>query len=326
MKRKQRYVIVVCAVIFVIGMLMFFLFHETDNFFPVEYNENAEENYIVYGDKKYKYNEHLSNYLFMGIDTRDPVETYEGQSDAGQSDTIFLLSYNRVEKTVTTIAIPRDTLTNVHIISAKGTEVGTSKAHITTQYAYGDGKHKSCELMKQTVSETLYGIPIQGYCSMNMDGIPIAVEQIGKVDVVVPNKSLEAADPIFKEGAKVSITKDNAETFVRHRDTNITFSAMDRLERQKVFLKAFAETLQKKSEKDVGIVKKLYNNLDPYMVTNMGTDVFAQLAEAKVDFSKGIQNIPGEKVDGIDFDEYHINDAELYEMILELFYEEVQGE
>lgn len=326
MKRKQRGILIICAVIFLIGLLLFIWLHEESNFLSTDYNENVEENYVVYGDKKYKYNEHLSNYLFMGIDTREPVETYEGQSDAGQSDTIFLLSYNRVDKTVTTLAIPRDTITNVHIISIKGKEVGTSEAHITTQYAYGDGKHKSCELMKQTVSETLYGLPIQGYCSMNMDGIPIAVEQVGKVEVVVPNKSLEAVNPIFKEGTKVSITKDNAETFVRYRDINQTFSAMDRLERQKVFMKAFAETLQTKSEKNAKIITKLYDNIEPYMVTNMGTDVFAKLAEAKVDFSKGIQNIPGEKVDGIDYDEYHINDTELYEMILELFYEEVQGE
>lgn len=326
MRKKQCFILIFCAVVFIIGALAFFLLKGNDNFLPAKYKEGSEEEYIVYGDKTYKYNERLSNYLFMGIDTREPVETYEGQSDAGQSDAILLVSYNRVDKTMKCLSIPRDTLTNVHIISIDGVEVGTTKVQITTQYAYGDGKYKSCELMKQTVSETLYGIPIQGYCSINMDAIPIAVEQIGEVEVVVPNKSLELVDSVYKEGSTVSITKDNAETFVRYRDINQAFSAMDRLERQKVFSKAFAEKAREMADQDTKFVTDMFDSLEPYMVTNIENSIFTKLAEAGNVFLGEIQDIPGEKVDGTDFDEYHINETQLYELILEMFYEEVQGE
>lgn len=44
---------------------------------------------IEYQGSTYKYNDHLSNYLFMGIDTRENVDTYESQKDAGQADSIF---------------------------------------------------------------------------------------------------------------------------------------------------------------------------------------------------------------------------------------------
>ena len=324
MNKKQRLAVIICIIIFAIGLLVFLLLDSKKGDLSTEYTGNESNEYIVYGDKTYKYNEHLSNYLIMGIDTRDPVETYQGQSDAGQSDAMFLVSYDRVKKTISCLAIPRDTMTNVHIVSRSGEDLGTSRAHITTQYAYGDGKHTSCRLATKVVSETLYGIPIRGYCSVNMDGIPVAVGEVGEVEVVVPNNSLEYIDPTFKEGATVKITKDNAERYVRTRNTNVTFSAMDRLERQKSFMKAFGEKAQTKAEEDVEFVTSMYTTLEPYMVTNMGTDVFAKLAEASADFSKEIQNIPGEKVDGRDFDEYNINETQLYELILDMFYEEVQ--
>ena len=32
---------------------------------------------VEYRGETYKYNDHLSNYLFMGIDTRNPIDTYQ---------------------------------------------------------------------------------------------------------------------------------------------------------------------------------------------------------------------------------------------------------
>ena len=49
-----------------------------------------DSNTVEYKGETYKYNDHLSNYLFMGIDTRDAVDTYQTQEDAGQADAIFL--------------------------------------------------------------------------------------------------------------------------------------------------------------------------------------------------------------------------------------------
>ena len=323
-KKKLIAIVVIGLIVLIFGILVWWFLSQQAKDLSGNYKESQSQNYIEYGDKKYQYNEHLSNYLFLGIDTREAVETYEGQSDAGQSDAIMLVSYDRVKKTITCLTIPRDTMANVQIITPDGTDVGKGKQQITLQYAYGDGKHKSCELTKAAVSEMLYGVPIQGYCSVNMDGIPIAVGQVGSVDVVVPNGTLENVNPIYKEGATVTITQENAEEFVRHRDTNQDFSAMDRLERQRAFAKAFAKVAHEKAEKDADFVVGMYEALEPYMITNIGTDVFVKLAEAGGNISEEIKNIPGEKVDGIGFDEYHINETQLFELILQMFYEEVQ--
>jgi hypothetical protein len=89
-------------------------------------------------------------------------------------------------------------------------------------------------------------------------------------------------------------------------------------------MEAFVETARKQAETDTELVVEMYDGVKPYMVTNMGTDLFAKLLEATYDSDNKIEDIPGEKVDGIQFDEYHVNETELYEFILQNFYKEVQ--
>lgn len=54
---------------------------------------------------------------------------------------------------------------------------------------------------------------------MNMDGISTITDFVGGVEITVPDNSLEEVNPDFKEGASVTLTGENAEQFVRYRDT-----------------------------------------------------------------------------------------------------------
>lgn len=326
-KKKKQIIVLVCLLVLIaIGVCLFFFFQEPEESYSTEYKESEREDTIEYGGKEYQYNDHLSNYLFLGIDKREYVEEGQAREENGRADAIFLVSYDRVKKTVKCISIPRDTITNIHTYSVDGDDLGLTESHITMQYLYGDGKDGSCRLMKETVSNMMYGIPIQGYCSVSMDGIPVAVDVLGEVRLIVPDNSLENAYPEFKEGAEVVITGKNAEQFVRYRDTEQSQSAIARMNRQKVFMEAFVEEAKVKAVDNADLVVDMYEELKPYMVTNMGTDLFAQLLDASYDSENKIQDIPGEKVDGIQFDEYHINETELYELILQNFYEEVQDD
>lgn len=325
-RMKKKIFIIAGFVVLVLGVLIFLYLRDKDDTYSTDYNESGREDVVEYDGKKYQYNEHLSNYLFMGIDTREQQEDNEVRTENGRADAIYLLSYDRVKKTAKAFAIPRDTMTNIHAYSVNGTDLGLVEDHINMQYVYGDGKEKSCRLMKEAISDMMYGIPIQGYLALNMDGIPVAVEALESVEVVVPNASLENMDSKYKEGSKVAITKENAELFVRYRDTNISQSAITRMECQKAFMEAFMETARTKASNDTELVLNMYDGLKPYMITNMGTDLFAKLLDANYESDDKIQDIPGEKVDGNAFDEYHINEEQLYELVLQHFYKEVQGD
>ena len=325
-KKKKTIFVLVCLLLLIVGILAILLLRDKDDSSSTEYTESERKNIVVYGGKEYQYNEHLSNYLFMGIDTREPIEEEQTRAENGRADAIFFVSYDRVEKTVKCFAIPRDTMASIHAYSVDGEDLGLTEDHISMQYLYSDGKDESCRLMKETISRMLYGVPIQGYCSVNMDAIPAAVKVLGGVTLVVPDKTLETVNPKFKEGTEVIITEADAEQFVRYRDTTQSQSAIDRMNRQKVFMEAFVETAKAKATDNTSLVVDMYESIKPYMVTNMGSDLFAKLLETTYDSDNKIQDIPGEKVDGMQFDEYHINETQLYELILQNFYKEVQDD
>lgn len=275
---------------------------------------------IQYQGNTYKYNDHLSNYLFMGIDSREDVDTYESQQDAGQADAIFLVSLDRATEEIKVLFIPRDSMTKIEVFNPAGKSLGMTTDHINIQYAYGDGKQKSCELMKTVVSNLLEGLPIQGYCSMNMDGIPVITDFVGGVEVTVPDNSLEGVNPEFKEGAVVTLTGENAEQFVRYRDIGKSQSALVRQERQKTYLQALLKKAQEQASKDAGFVTDLYDSIKSYTVTNMGNDVLAKLLAASQKGISDTQTVPGEGTQGANFDEYHVDQDKLTDLIISMFY------
>lgn len=325
-KQKKKQIIFLTSIVVVVTVLLVLLFMNTEKkkYYDGTFHENDQSDTISYGGKEYRYNEHLSNFLFIGVDTREKVSEYETREGAGRADAVFLLVYNRKEKSLQTILIPRDTMTQIEVLNPLGESLGLSEDHINLQFAMGDGKYQSCQLMKDAVSRLLFDIPIQGYCSMNMDGIVPLTDALGGVTVTVPDDSLAEVDPEFQPGAQVVIDGENVETFVRYRDTEKSQSAMVRMNRQKVFLQEYAKKAREMASEDHSLVTCLYDSVQDYLVSNIDIDYFAKLLTASSEDMEMI-TIPGEGTSGEIYDEYHVDDDQLYEMVIQIFYEEVQG-
>lgn len=325
-RKRIAAVLVICGVLAVVAVFAAGIWKqqrkahmETDGA-SVSSEENTSES-ITYKGKTYVYNDHLSNYLFMGIDTKGDMETAES-GNAGQADAVFLVSVDRVTKEVNVISIPRDTMTEIEMFSVSRKSLGLMENHINLQYAQGDGKTESCELMKTAVSKLLGGIPVHGYCSVNMDGIPVMTEAAGNVQVVIPDNSLEEVNPEFTEGAEVTLTKDNVEQFVRYRNTGREQSALVRQDRQKIFIEAYMKKAQEQYAKDASFVTGLYESMKPYMVTNIGNDLFVKLLSAAQEGKSSVHTLPGKGAQGEYFDEYRVDEEALQEMIISVFYRE----
>lgn len=325
-RKRIAAVLVICGVLAVVAVFAAGIWKqqrkahmETDGA-SVSSEENTSES-ITYKGKTYVYNDHLSNYLFMGIDTKGDMETAES-GDAGQADAIFLTSMDRVTKEVNVISIPRDTMTEIQMFSVSRKSLGLMENHINLQYAQGDGKTESCELMETAVSKLLGGIPVHGYCSVNMDGIPVMTEAAGNVQVVIPDNSLEEVNPEFTEGAEVTLTKDNVEQFVRYRNTGREQSALVRQDRQKIFIEAYMKKAQEQYAKDASFVTGLYESMKPYMVTNIGNDLFVKLLSVAQEGKSSVHTLPGKGAQGEYFDEYRVDEEALQEMIISVFYRE----
>lgn len=287
--------------------------------------EAEDSNTVTWQGKNYKYNQNLSNYLLLGVDKRTPAETRVGKADAGQADALFLLSLNRKTKEMTLISIPRDTMTDVESFDLEGKSLGKSKDHISLSYGYGDGGAESCKLTQEAVSNLFYGLPIQGYLAMNLDGIPELAKSVGGLTVTVPNNSLEYKYPEFAEGAEVTLTEENTEIFVRSRDVDESQSAIYRMERQKAFLDAFSKKAKECYEQNAKFAANLFVAIKPYTVTNISEDRLMKLFQT-ADEGDGYTEwtVPGEGTQGLSYDEYHVDDDALYAKIMETFYQEVK--
>lgn len=329
-KQSKAGMILAVIVIILVALLGigYFLWQQTQGVMKTGTSEEqsetastaADQNTVEYEGNTYKYNDHLSNYLFMGIDSTEEVSEMESQQDAGQADSIYVVSLDRATGQVQVLSIPRDTITEIEVFNPSGTSLGMTDNHINLQYAYGDGKEESCELMKTAVSKLLHDLPIQGYYSMNISGISEIGKLVGDVEIVVPDDSLEEYDPYFKEGATVVINGDNVEEFLRYRDSGKSQSALVRQQRQKTYLKALVPKLQEKTQTNSSFVGDLLDDIQPYTVTNMGNDVFVKLLNAAGNSTLETQTVPGEGVEGQYYDEYHVDDDALYKLILSMFY------
>lgn len=287
--------------------------------------EAEDSNTVTWQGKNYKYNQNLSNYLLLGVDKRTPAETRVGKADAGQADALFLLSLNRKTKEMTLITIPRDTMTDVESFDLEGKSLGKSKDHISLSYGYGDGGAESCKLTQEAVSNLFYGLPIQGYLAMNLDGIPQLAKSVGGLTVTVPNNSLEYKYPEFSEGAEVTLTEENTEIFVRSRDVDESQSAIYRMERQKAFLDAFSKKAKECYEQNAKFAANLFMAIKPYTITNISEDRLMKLFQT-ADEGDGYAEwtVPGEGTQGLSYDEYHVDDDAMYAKIMETFYQEVK--
>ena len=112
---------------------------------------------------------------------------------------------------------------------------------------------------------------------MNLDGIPELAKSVGGLTVTVPNNSLEYKYPEFSEGAEVTLTEENTETFVRSRDVDESQSAIYRMERQKVFLDAFSKKAKECYEQNAKFAADLFVAIKPYTVTNISEDRLMKL-------------------------------------------------
>lgn len=288
--------------------------------------EAWQDDWVTYQGKVYDYNEDILTFLFMGIDKNDETvqEMSEG-TDGGQADALFLLVMDTHDQTVDIIGINRNTMTAIDMYDEEGKFVDTITAQIAIQHGFGNGVEESCEYQTEAVSRLFYQLPIHGYVSLNMSAIAKLNDAVGGVDVTVL-EDLTKRDPSLSKGSQVHLEGQSAFWYVKYRDTSIKGSADGRLERQKQYLKCFADSAKTAVRKNPSIIMELYQTALPMMVTDISMDEAFYLATEVLDYhitEDSFHMTAGETVEGELFEEFYIDEAALYELILEVFYEPV---
>lgn len=285
-----------------------------------------EEGWVKYQDIIYRYNDDIMTFLIMGIDKKNDVKEVAEGTDGGQADAIFLAVMNPKDKSVKVIAVNRNTMTDIDVYDEEGNYFTTVKAQLATQHGFGNGVEKSCEYQQRAVQKLFYQMPIHGYAAVNMSAIETINDAVGGIDVTLA-EDMTNIDAEFTKGNTVHLEGKNAFWYVKYRDVNVFGSADERLGRQKQYLNAFIAKAKEKVTTDVSVVSDLYKAIMSQMVTNVSLDEVTYLASILKDYrfsEDDLYTMAGETVMGEQFEEFYPDETALYEMILEIFYEEVE--
>ena len=228
----------------------------------------------------------------------------------------MLMVLNDETKTIKTLSISRDTIVNVDYYNKKGTYLFSNPLQINMQYAFGDSAKRSCYLTKKKVSELLHGRHIDGCASITIDGLPEVIDLIGGISLKL-NEDYTYIDPSWKKGADVHFSGDDAERFIRYRDTNEQGSNDDRMKRQEWFLGQLFDKVDTNTLG--GQIDDILDKADAYIESDIDADTLQKLKTYKLDSER--LTLPGEGAAGQLHDEFHVDDEALQQMLIELFYD-----
>ncbi|WP_062051735.1 LCP family protein [Bacillus sp. JCM 19034] len=168
---------------------------------PIERTSERRENVVDFE------NQDPISFLIAGVDS-------QGETHAGRSDTLIVMTVNPNQQSIKMLSIPRDTRTE---IIGRGTIEKINHA-----YAYGGAA------MSMDTVENFLDIPLDHYVSINMEGFKGLVDAVG--GVTVENDFYFTQDGhTFNEG-EIFLDGDQALAYSRMRkqDTRGDFGRNDR--------------------------------------------------------------------------------------------------
>lgn len=259
---------------------------EQGNKYITSVDENGE-NVKVEIDKIAKDNHY--NFLVVGKD-RAYFNT----------DVIMLVSFDTDTGAVSIMQIPRDTYFELVDDTRRVKKANSLLAHFYNENWSGNYKKAlvaGLEELKGAVAE-VFGIPIDYYVMLDLNGFVNIVDAIGGVDMYVP-RDMEYNDP--EQGLYINLKKgqqnlsgDEAEQFIRFRK-GYANADLGRVDAQKLFMRAFIEKVQKKF--NINTVVGIAEQLTKYVVTDleMSEIMFFAKKALSVDTAKvAMSTLPGD--------------------------------
>ena len=241
---------------------------------------------------------------------------------AGQADTILVAALDFKTGDLTFISIPRDLMVEVNLYTVSGAYVGVEKMQICLAYAYGNGTNTSCENVITSIERVLYGIPVNFYAALDLEGISVLNDAIDGVTVT----ALETIGN-FKEGETVTLYGDKAVSYVRARNQHDINADTYRRARQIQYIKAFAKKATKYALNNFSVIPNLYSTASAYSHTNLTLSMATYLATTVLPKGVSFDNfvsLKGEMKMGENFAEFYYDEHAALETVLDVFYKPIE--
>lgn len=276
---------------------------------------------IIRDGKEYFPRQDITVVLVTGIDQYGPVQSSNSYNNPGAADMAMLLIFDEINKNCNVLYLNRDTMLEIPVLGIGGKRAGTLYGQLALSHTYGTGLEDSCENVRETVSNFLYGINIDYYVSMNMDAIGILNDAVGGVTVTVRDDFSEV-DPTIKQG-EVTLYGEHAIQFVRTRRDVGDQLNLSRMERQREYVNKFIEAFRAKMESSQQFIVSAYEEVSPYIVSDCSVNVITGMLERYEGYTLNeIVTPEGENVMGEQYYEFYPDEEKLDELIVRLFYAE----
>ncbi|MCD8131042.1 MAG: LCP family protein [Lachnospiraceae bacterium] len=323
-----RALAVVAAVALAMGVALFLISRWQRRRFAVEaveepgygLSDEGDDDRIEYEGAVYVRKEGVSAYLILGIDVSGPVRSNKSYIGGGQADMQLLVVTDDQAETWQILYLNRDTMTEVPVLGVMGNVVSTRYEQLCLAHSYGDGMEESCINNVNTVSALLGDQEIDGYFSLNMDGVAILNDAVGGVTLTVQS-DFSGVDDSLVQGETITLTGEQALTYVRTRKGVDDQTNLSRMERQAQYIKAlFAQCRQAGEE----VMLEAYDAVYDYLVTDMGSGGLVELAQTMAAYTElESLTIQGESyLDETGANAYELDPDSLERTILQLFYEQ----
>lgn len=276
-----------------------------------------------YNGTAYAKREDLETVLLLGVDKFEG-ETPEGYINNQQADFLLLLVMDKQHETCTPIQLNRDTMTEIQILGVTGEPAGTFTGQLALAHTYGSGEEDSCENTVLAVENLLYGMEIDHYVSLTMDGVALLNDLVGGVTVEVLD-DFSGIDDSLVQGETVTLQGQQALTYVRSRGGMEDSSNLHRMERQRQYLSALQQQLKQASQQDSGFTLDALLQLNEYMVSDCTVNQLSDLGDSLAAYQVGdILTTPGEAREGEEFMEFTVDEDALQQLVMDVFYEPVE--
>ena len=288
---------------------------------------------LIYNHKKYTYNNNIINLLVLGIDSF--LINYEktGLYNGGQSDAIYILSLDTVNKKFWLVQVPRDAVAYVDVYDEEGNIAFSYEAQITVQHGFGNGMQESNYRSTKAISRMLYGLPIHSTTSVNMGGVIAVNDAIGGVTVqslhtFTTDGNDYGTNETFIEGETYTLMGTSAYNYIHYRDVHRMNTSSERLARQKQYLNSFFNSAWSTIAHNPTKIIDIYNTAMDYIITDLSTSEMVTLVSEAAGCSfDGIYTLEGKVRDGQQSGEsehFDLDQDKLKEYLITNYYTEAK--
>ncbi|MDY4754605.1 MAG: LCP family protein [Candidatus Faecousia sp.] len=260
----------------------------------------------------------LETILVMGLDKNERSEMLEGYVNKTQSDFLLLLVIDQENRSINSLQINRDTMTEITRLGVFGGATGKYTAQIALAHAYGSGGSDSALNAVKAVSNFLGGVKIDHYMTFTMDSVALVNDMVGGVTVFIEDDFSEM-DPSLVQGQEITLKGEQALHFVRGRTNVADGTNLNRMARQRQYMMGLYEKIMAAAAQDEAFPEKLVKKLADAFDTDLSVYQLDSLFDTLLECKMGeILTIEGENVRG-EFMEFYADPDSVAQAVQTLF-------